>query len=196
MSTPVYADILDTKVVESLRDGGVGVIPTDTIYGIVTTVNNQASVDNIHRLKHRLPGKKLIILAANINQLADIGFDQGALEGAKKFWPASVTIELSANKLPEYLSLNTGLAAARIPDQEKLRQLLEAVGPIVAPSANIEGEDPAQNIHDAKLTFSDNIDFYVDAGKIENQKPSTLIRISLDGKVKVLRRGIIDIKEN
>jgi L-threonylcarbamoyladenylate synthase len=64
---------------------------------------------------------------------------------------------------------------------------------LVAPSANPEGLEPAKNISQARNYFSNQVDFYADSGKLESE-PSTLIKISEDGKIEVLRVGQVKIK--
>jgi L-threonylcarbamoyladenylate synthase len=62
----------------------------------------------------------------------------------------------------------------------------------VAPSANPEGKEPAKTIEEAKRYFTDKVDFYVDAGKLDSQ-PSTLISI-INGAIEVLREGVVKIE--
>ena len=70
--------------------------------------------------------------------------------------------------------------------------LTRKTGPLVAPSANLEGKEPAKTIEQAKEYFGDNVDFYVDTGQLES-KPSTLIKI-VDENNMILRQGAVKIK--
>lgn len=72
-----------------------------------------------------------------------------------------------------------------------LRTLLHKTGPLVAPSANLEGHPPAWTVREAKRYFDDKVDFYIDAGRLGG-RPSTLIKIE-NGKVIVLRQGAAKI---
>jgi len=74
-----------------------------------------------------------------------------------------------------------------------LRFLLRKTGPLVAPSANPEGLDPALTIRQAKKYFSNMVDFYIDRGKLESS-PSTLVKIEA-GNIIVLREGVVVIKK-
>jgi len=76
--------------------------------------------------------------------------------------------------------------AFRIPKNQNFRKFLSKTGPLVAPSANSEGEEPAKTIEEAKKYFGKAVDFYLDGGKL-TAKPSTLIKIS-NGKYRILQR--------
>jgi len=64
---------------------------------------------------------------------------------------------------------------------------LKTTGPLIAPSANPEGQTPASTINDAVAYFGDAVDFYVDGGTVTNNEPSKLIRFLKNGAVEVLR---------
>src|SRR5204863_149383 len=67
----------------------------------------------------------------------------------------------------EYLHRGTNTLALRLPKDESLQNLLKKTGPLIAPSANVEGLPPAKNITDAKKYFGDGVDLYIDGGEIE-----------------------------
>ncbi len=92
----------------------------------------------------------------------------------------------------EYLHRGTNSLAFRFPKDEGMIEILGKTGPLVAPSANPEGLEPAKTVYEAKKYFNDGVDFYLDAGRLEAE-PSTLIRIQ-KGKVEVLRQGEIKIR--
>lgn len=86
----------------------------------------------------------------------------------------------------QYLHRGTKSLAFRLPKKKPLRELLEKTGPLVAPSANPQGLEPAKNITEAKKYFGDMVDVYVAGGKLEG-KPSKLISL-LEKKPKILRK--------
>ena len=104
---------------------------------------------------------------------------------------ADFAAQKQALKKFEYLHRGTKTLAFRIPKAAWLRKLLQETGPLIAPSANFEGEPPALTIRAAKKYFGENVDFYADAGRLVS-KPSTLIKIER-GKVTVLREGAVKI---
>ncbi len=188
-------------IVKSLKAGGVGVLPTDTIYGVVARALNEKSVERVYQLKGRTPTKPCIILIADISDLSLFGITVGRLTDQliNRLWPGPVSIILPCtNQKFSYLHRGTNSLAFRLPADESLRTLLRETGPLIAPSANPEGQPPATTIEEAKKYFGDNMDFYLpfeafakkgeDAVGKFSGKPSTLVEIR-GGKVVILRQG-------
>ena len=149
------------NLIKILKDGGVAVMPTDTIYGVVGRAENKKTVDKIFEIKKRSPDEKLITLISN-------------WEDTKKFG-----INASLYKIPEYSEPTTFIledTAFRLPKEEGLRELILKTGPLVAPSANPEDSPPAKNIKEAKNYFGDLVDLYIDGGEISG-KASKIIRL-------------------
>jgi L-threonylcarbamoyladenylate synthase len=176
------------QAIEILVSGGVGVMPTDTIYGIVGSAFLTETVERIYQVKKRLSSKPLIVLIADIEDAERFGvvLSDKLIEALKTYWPGPYSIILPCiDEEFEYLTRGTDSIAFRVPGDEELRNLLRQTGPLVAPSANIEGESPAKTVRDAVNYFGEQVDFYLDGDEIE--KPaSTIIRLDDDG-VKVLR---------
>ena len=174
----------------ALKNGGIGVIPTDTIYGIVGSALNPETVEKIYQLRKRSLDKPFIILIGSVKDLEKFGIQLTEEQGEflNKHWPnpVSVILPISGEKF-KYLHRGTNSLAFRIPKNEKLLDLLKRVGPLVAPSANFEGEKPSETIEEAKKYFGDKV-FYIDGGKLESQ-PSTLIAFKENAKFNVLREG-------
>jgi len=179
------------EFINTLQDGGVVVMPTDTIYGILTTALNTASVERLYKIRKRSPEKPCIIL---ISDISDIGhFDITLNETERKILeefsahdkPTSIILD-SLN--PEFLYLDRGTESLsfRIPKNKHLRELLKETGPLVAPSANIEGETPATNTEEARIYFGEQVDLYIDGGEIIG-KPSRLVRLYKDGRHTIIR---------
>ncbi len=185
---------MDRKISEIIKKNGVGVLPTDTLYGLVGSAFSKEAVDRIYDLKSRNEKKSLIILISSIEDLEKFGvkITESAKKFMEKFWPGKVSIVLPFNnKQLSYLDRMGGTLAFRFPKKEDLIKLIKEVGPIVAPSANPEGLAPAKDIDEARIYFDDRVDFYVDGGKIESE-PSTLVKIDGD-KIEVLREGAVKI---
>jgi L-threonylcarbamoyladenylate synthase len=181
--------LFNKKVIKILKQGGVGVIPTDTIYGVVGSALLPQTVERIYRLKQRTLKKPMIILVSSFAVLKRFGIKTNSRSTAllKEIWPGAVSVVLPCpSKKFLYLHRGTKTLAFRLPFPLKLRKLLANTGPLVAPSANPEGSPPAENIQKAQKYFGEKIDFYVDAGKIAGP-PSALIAIKT-GKILVLRK--------
>ena len=71
---------------------------------------------------------------------------------------------------------------------EFLKKVVQAVGPVIAPSANPEGLEPARNIKEAKAYFGDTVDAYIDGGEVpEGVHASRIIKVNQDGSVTIVR---------
>lgn len=174
-----------------LRRGAIGVLPTDTLYGIVASTSFPKSIDRLYEVRNRSSLKGCITLLAGANQARDmIIWDSSTRDIAKKYWPGPVSIVLPiADTTPEYLHSIDGTLAFRVPDNKNLQTLLWHTGPLFAPSANMAGEKPAATIEEAKAYFGDTVDFYVDAGDLSGNRPSTLIKPRGDS-IEILRGNL------
>ncbi len=173
-----------------LARGGVGVMATDTIYGIVGSALKPGTVERIYRLRKRSRAKPFIVLIASRRDLARFGVrpDRKTKKILCKLWPGPVSVILPcALKRFAYLHRGAETIAFRVPAKQSLRRLLAQTGPLVAPSANPEGMPPANTIAQAKQYFGNRVDFYVDGGSARSL-PSTLIAIK-DGTIHILRKG-------
>ncbi len=170
------------------RPGAVGVIPTDTLYGLVARAADEAAVTRLYNLKHR-ERKPGTVIAADIDQLQSLGIKRRYLKAVEQFWPGpiSVVIPVSDPGL-EYLHCSKQSLAVRLPEPPSLKAILKQTGPLLTSSANLPGQPPAQNLAEAKAYFDNNIDFYEDGGDLSGRQPSTVIQI-VDDAIEVLRQG-------
>jgi L-threonylcarbamoyladenylate synthase len=183
-------DNFDDEILRLLKQGKAGLLPSDTIYGLSAKALDEAAVGRIHKIKSRDSGKPLIVLISDLKMLDLLSIPTGQAQAAQKYWPASLSVILPS-EAPEFLTRGTGSLAVRMPDQPDLARLIDKVGPIVSTSANLEGEAPVRNIAEARKVFGNKLDFYVDAGELDNP-PSTLALID-NGKLKVVRQGAVKI---
>jgi len=189
------------NAIAALLADGVGVLPTDTIYGLVGSALSKKAVDRIYRLRKRDLKKPIIILMASVRdvELFGIRLDRHARGLLSKWWPGKVSVVLPMGKNKKmrkqfaYLHRGTNSLAFRQPKPAWLKKFLERAGPLVAPSANREGKPAAATIREAKKYFGQKVDFYFDRGVLKS-KPSTLVKIS-GRKIIVLRPGAVHIPE-
>lgn len=179
-------DILDSRLSEALRSGGIAVIRTDTLYGIVACADNESAVERVYEVKGRDPHKSCIVLLdtpessyGHADQLTvDIAHHDER--------PTSFLID--ADDAPAYLLRENTQLAYRVPHDERLRELIKRTGPLIAPSANPEGAQPAHTVQSAVDYFGDKVDVYVDGGEVPSDiSPSRIMRIHPDGSVEQLR---------
>jgi L-threonylcarbamoyladenylate synthase len=170
----------------------IGVMPTDTVYGVVARAQDETAVSRLYELKKR-EDKPGTLIAANLDQLESLGLKRRYLKAVEQYWPGAVSVVIpAANPELKYLHRGKMTLAVRIPDDKDLQKLLEVTGPLITSSANQPGEPPANTIEEAKAYFGDQVDFYEDGGHLSNRQPSTIIRI-IDDAVEVLREGAVTI---
>lgn len=179
------------QAVELLSQGKIGVLPTDTVYGVVAQAANQESVARLYALKKR-EQKPGTIIAASTEQLVALGFKQRYLTAVQQFWPNPISVVVPSDTA--YLHIGKYAVAVRIPKNEGIQKMLQQTGPLLTSSANQPGEPPATTIAEAQGYFGEQVDFYVDGGKIPNKHASTIIRI-VDDAVEVLRQGAVRVTE-
>ncbi len=182
----------DAKLIDTLMNGGVGVLPSDTVYGLVCRAADEKAVKRLYRLKsrERKPGT---VIAANVEQLIELDVPARYLKPVAYFWPNPISIELPYSA-HEFLNQGTGKMAFRVVKDQTVRGLLEKTGPLLTSSANQPGEPPATNLAEAKAYFGDDVDFYVEGGDLSDRPASTIIKI-VDDEVVVLREGAIKIND-
>lgn len=186
-----YSSLTDPEIAQLLQSGAVGVLPTDTLYGLVCRAADQAAVARLYALKAR-DHKPGTLIAANIDQLVELGIPRRYLVAVQQFWPGPVSVETPHHI--DYLNQSTGRQGIRIPDSPELQALLEKTGPLQTTSANQPGEPPATVIAEAQKYFGDRVDFYVDGGDLSGRLPSTILRI-VDDEIEVIRQGAVTIRE-
>lgn len=159
------------QLITTLNTGGIAVLRTDTIYGIVARADDEQAVAKVYRAKHRNPEKSCIILIADKNQaygdMSKVIYDNSV--------PTSILVE--SPQAPTWLLRANSQLAYRIPNNNLLVYILERTGPLIAPSANLEGESPARTIEEARTVFGETVNFYLDGGTVPaDTPPSRLIQ--------------------
>ncbi len=175
------------ELIELIRSGAVGVLPTDTQYGLVSSVAFPDSIRRLYDLKRRT-GEPGTLLAGSIEQLEELGLATSDLKQAKSYWPGPVSVIIPCGNELEYLHFGRKSLAVRIPAEPQLCQLLMVTGVLQTSSANLTGLPSAETINEAQAYFADTVDFYVNGGSYQGRLASTIIRI-VDGSVEVLRQG-------
>lgn len=186
----IFRDISEAEIALRLKNGAVGIIPTDTVYGIVCSAADPVAVQKLYALKHR-EHKPGTIIAASVDQLVSLGLKRRYLAAVEQFWPGAVSVETPHHI--DYLSQSTGRQAVRIPDCAPLLELLKHTGPLQTTSANDPSMPTATTLQEAKAYFGDKVDFYVDGGDLSDNKPSTIVRV-IDDAVEVIRQGAVTIE--
>ena len=170
-----------------IRDGGLVVIPTDTVYGVACDPRNKAAIDRIYRLKRRPRYKALQVLLASTDQLDELG-----LPGA--FSPIAVARpDCTLETLADTADGRPGTQGIRIPNSALCLAILKATGPLAASSANRSGDESAQTVQEAVDAFGSEVDLYLDGGPTQGHVSSTVVKAdpyARDG-IEILREGVI-----
>lgn len=186
MRSEIKIDCLDSEVIDALKHQGVVVLRTDTIYGIVACADDERAVEWVYELKGRDDNKSPIVLVSSVDQLYDDPKTHEA-QFLSTVWPGKISVILPSKKAPNWLRRGNESVAYRLPADAKLRTLIDTVGPLIAPSANPQGEAPAMTIQQAIEFFGDKVDYYIDGGEVFDSTPSQLVRVDENGVVERLR---------
>lgn len=175
--------------------GAVGVIPTDTIYGLAARAADLEAAERLYYLKKR-DHKPGTLIAADLKQLEDLGLKHRYLKAVEQFWPGAISVIIPcSDPALKYLHRGKLSLAVRIPDNEPLQNLLRKTGPLLTSSANHTSQPAAHTISEARDYFGDEVDFYVDGGDLSKHEPSTVVRI-IDDAIEILRQGAVKIDES
>jgi L-threonylcarbamoyladenylate synthase len=184
--------------VQTLTDGGLVAIPTETVYGLGAAINNEVAIAKIFEVKGRPQDHPLIVHLAQIDQLHQVAHNihPDAIKLAHACWPGPLTLLLQRNENVS-MSITGGRdnVAVRIPDNAFTRQLIIDLGsPIAAPSANRFGKvspTTAQHVCD---DLQNDVDLIVDDGASSIGVESTIIDFSVSPP-QLLRPGGIPIED-
>ena len=176
----------DQELYHVLRAGGIAILRTDTLYGIVCDATDESAVERIFRLKGRDGDKSPIVLIHSIDQMFDT-VSTTEREYLESVWPGPVSVIMPSENAPAWIHRSNESVAYRLPARDDLRRLLATVGPLIAPSANPQGQTPAMTIDEAVTYFGDQVDAYVDGGVVMDATPSKLFRFTEQGEVQRLR---------
>lgn len=194
------------KIISVLRQGGVVVFPTETSYGLGCDPRNLAALGKIYRIKGRETSKALPLVACSYEQVTSF-FDVPPLvqDLVKRYWPGPLTVLLEPldmvlrRQIPVF---KDGLAAVRVSSHPFVQALACAYGfPLTATSANVSGQEPCISAKQAEYIFatlepSRRPDLIVDGGELPLSEPSTIVKISAQGQLEVVRQGAIRLSDS
>lgn len=186
------------QIVRVLDAGGVCVVPTDTVYGIVAAADNEVAIEKFLAIKERPREKIPLLFVRDVAQARYFAYisDKKA-RFLEQMWPGAVTVIFAhKGKLFSFLS-GDGTVGMRIPNHSFLAAVLDRIErPLAQTSANISGGAPAKNITEILAYFESHEpkpDFIIDAGEIAGA-PSTIINFVHDMPL-IVRSGMITKSE-
>ena len=180
------------RAVSTLREGGIILYPTDTVWGLGCDATDAEAVERIYRLKRSENKKSMLVLCAAadmvvryVNRAPGIAFEvmEMATSPLTLILPGAAGV--AANLIPD-----EGTLGIRVPDHEFCRRMLRAFGrPIVSTSANISGEPSPVGLQEVAREIIDGTDFVVNPrfeGK-PTRKASSIIAFGENGEVRIIR---------
>lgn len=178
------------EAAEVIKNGGVAIIPTETVYGLGCNAFNESAAEMVFKLKRRPFFDPLIVHISDMRQLTDVAqnIPAQAMRLADKFWPGPLTLVLQkTDKIPDIVTAGLKTVAVRMPAHPVALKIIREAGcPIAAPSANIFGSVSPTTVANAAIQLGEVVECIVDGGPCEVGVESTIIDLS--GAIPVLLR--------
>ncbi len=172
-----------------LSDGGLVIIPTETVYGIAANMLNDAAMEKLIKIKERPKDKPFslhIDAKEKVNRFAQ-DIPVAAYKLIDKFWPGPLTLVLK--------SKDSGTIGIRMPNDTIALNVITLSGvPVVCPSANLPGKPAPTNFQDAIEDLDGLVDFAIDAGPTKLGLESTVVDLTVT-PIQVLREGAVKKEE-
>lgn len=178
------------QAIETLKNDGVIVYPTDTIYGLGCDIFSKKAIAKIYKIKKREKNKPFSIICADLANIAEFAIvPDYAFRLMKKYLPGPFTFILKASrKTPDTVISRNKTVGIRIPDSVICLELVKNLGnPIVTTSLNFSGEAVFSDPNDLDKELANQIDLILDEGPLFGD-PSTIVDCSGDFPV-IVRQG-------
>lgn len=182
------------KTLEVLKKGGTILYPTDTVWGLGCDARNKEAVNKIFKIKERAEYKSMVVLVCDhqmINRyVKEVPAIAWELIDAAGDDPLTI-IYPEGRMLAENIIAADGSVGIRIVKDEFCRNLIHKFGkPIVSTSANISGDPTPPSFTAINPNIMNKVDYIVNLRQQEtnNPKPSTIIKVALNGEVKIIRK--------
>ena len=185
----VPEDAYIKQIVKVIAEGGLVIIPTETVYGIAVDATNKKAMNRLYEIKKRPKDKPFAMLIANSQKVGEFACDIPlvAYKLMRKFWPGPLTILLKAR--------GHGKVGLRMPDnQVALEVILQSETALACPSANISDKPAAVNFQQAIIDLDGLVDLAIDAGQTKLSVESTIVDLTVD-PLQIIRSGAIKDEE-
>ncbi|MDR3366756.1 MAG: threonylcarbamoyl-AMP synthase, partial [Prevotellaceae bacterium] len=180
------------QIAEALRNGGVMLYPTDTLWGLGCDATNEAAVAKIFAIKQRADAKSLIVLVDGekmlsryVREVPPLAWDIVRLSSSPQTIIYSEGVGFASG-----VCAADGSVAIRIPDHLFCKKIIRSLGrPVVSTSANVSGAAAPKTLAEVASAVRQSVSVQVGA-KWEGRptrKPSSIMRLEADGKVEVIR---------
>jgi tRNA threonylcarbamoyl adenosine modification protein (Sua5/YciO/YrdC/YwlC family) len=193
---PVNPEDRKIKIVtECLKDGGIIIYPTDTVYSLGCDINNHSAIEKMSRIKNiDVKSANYSIVCYDLSHLSDFVFsiDTPLYRVMKKSLPGAFTFILKANSnVPRICKSKKKTVGIRVPDNKICRMIVKELGnPITSTSIHdiIDKEDYITDAEKIYELFENRVDIVIDGG-YGNRTPSTVLDCS-GGEITIIRQGL------
>jgi len=199
MEKPVTGYFTAEKIRNSaviLREGGIAVLPTDTIYGFAASIYCEQAMERLREIKGRGGTEPFVVIAADLDIVSELVTQVTPKHRSliEAYWPGALTIVFAASaQVPKCALGRKRTVALRIPKDPLTQSLLRGCGlPLAAPSANLRGRPPALSPAEVLEDFDGKIDLLLDGGPIGDPEPSTIVAVR-PHQLKIVRQGRISL---
>lgn len=198
MNTVIFNSNSDINYIDNaaniLKNNGVGIFPTDTVYGIGCSAFSNEAIQKLFLFKERNYAKPINVLISKKEMLSSlvetISLEEQTL--INEFWPGALTIIFHKKKgISDLLTSNLSTIGIRMPNDPIALELLNQVDlPLATTSANLSGKFAGVSVSDFYNEFNNKVDFIIDDGKSAIGTASTIVQV-IDGIPHILREGSI-----
>lgn len=186
IKNPTEKDIL--KAINILKNGGVVLYPTDTVYGLAANIFDEDAIVKIYEIKQRDFNKPLSILVSSVDAISNVA--NISLINKKilnKYLPGPYTFILNkSNIVPKTVTSGLNQVGVRVPDNE-IACKLASIFPITTTSANLSEKEVLSSPFDILNQLNTDIDLVLDVGVLKSSKPSQIIDLTTN-KAKLINR--------
>jgi len=182
------------KAADVLREGGIIIYPTDTVYGLGCDLSNKKGIEKIYELKKRERKHPFSFVCSDLKHISEYAkVTDYAYKTMKRLLPGAYTFILEASKLvPKIILPKKTTTGIRVPDNQICLALVKELGrPIISTSVKTEQGEALGNPSIIKEYFGRMVDLIIDGGIIVPQ-PSSVISL-VDDNIEIIRIGKGDV---
>jgi L-threonylcarbamoyladenylate synthase len=181
-----------------LAEGGLVVVPTDTVYGLAAALSRPDAVARIFVAKRRPQERAIPLLVDSLADLDQVATEipDAARRLIERFWPGGLTLILPGRpEIPTVITAGGRTVAVRMPNHRVVRELIRRLGsPLPTTSANVHGRPSPRSAAEAAAELSDAVGLILDDGPAPGGVDSTIVD-PLVNPPRILRVGAISIGE-
>lgn len=184
------------EIVKGLKEGKIGIFPTDTAYGIGCRMDNASAVERVFAIRKRPLEKAVLVLVSSVEmaeQYVNIPPEVRA-KLVDAHWPGGLTIILNCDtdKVPAIVRSEGTTLAIRLPDHPALVKIIESLGvPLIAPSANFSTEKTPLSFEEVDENLKSQVDFVM-TGVCTIKGVSTIVDATVN-PWKIVRQGVVNV---